>query len=206
MKKIAIMMLACAAPAFAGEPAVDMTTPAPVPPAPAENPWTYEMGMSYSWATNSPIRGENFDKVQTIGVDVTACYKLDDRNSLNMRLGYGWGDSSCDFTEGEQKLHINTWTLMPGYRYTYPMNDKWSVFAGANIGVAATGWKEHGALGKAHDSAWGFAYSAEAGLRYQVCPNADLFVGYVFSGNTAKPSGCREQVTHGVRFGFSMKF
>lgn len=202
MKKTIVMMLACAAPVFAGEPAAVAPVPAPAP-APAVNPWSYELGVSYSWASTDAVKNSSFDKLQTIGVDLTACYAMDENNSVNLRFGYGWGDSSD--AEGT-KLHAHTWTLMPGYRYTCPLDDTWSVYAGANIGVAASAWKLHDHGWHAHASDWGFAYSAELGVRYALCPNSELFLGYIFSGNTAKPTGCEAQVNHGIRAGVGMKF
>ncbi len=200
MKKTIVMMVACAAPVFAGEPA---PVPAPAPaPAPQVSPWSCELGLSYSWASTDAVKGANFDKLQTIGVDLTGCYALDENNSLNLRFGYGWGDSS----DAGMKLHTHNWTLMPGYRFTYPVDDTWSVYAGANIGLAATAWKVHEAGVHEHDSAWGFAYSAEVGVRYAICPNSDIFLGYIFSGSTAKPSGCEAQINHGIRAGLGMKF
>lgn len=201
MKKTIVMMLACVAPVFAGEPAA-VTAPAPAP-APAVNPWSYELGASFSWASTDLVKDSDADKAKTIGVDLTACYALDDNNSVNLRFGYGWGYAS-DGWGG--KYHLHTWTLMPGYRYTYALDDTWSVYAGANIGIAASAWKWHNDGWHDHTSDWGFAYSAELGVRYALCPNSELFLGYIFSGNTAKPTGCEAQINHGIRAGVGMKF
>lgn len=197
-----MMLLACCAavPAVAG-------TPSEVPaPAPAVNPWSAELGVSYAWASTDLIKGADGDKLGTLGVDLTACYALTDKHSVNLRFGYGWGYADI---EGDD-ANAHTFTLMPGYRYTHKLNDQWSLFAGVNVGVAAEvitldgpGWES-----RAH--AWGFAYSAELGVRYAIQPNMELFLGYIFSGNTAQPDNdvyeCKAQASHGIRVGLGYKF
>ena len=199
-------MLAAMAPAWAGEPVV-VATPAPVAAAASQVcPWSCELGVSYSWASTDIIDGIDGNHAQTVGVDLTACYSLNENDMLNIRFGYGWGDANN--WGGSQ--HFHTWTLMPGYRYTCKLDDKWSIYAGVNVGVAAVAYKEHYDGWKAHCSAWGFAYSAEVGVRYALSPDTELFLGYIFSGNTAEPSeddwSCEAQNNHGIRGGVAVKF
>lgn len=206
MKKTIVLMLAAAAPVFAGEPVI-VATPAPLTvPASQVCPWSYELGVSYSWASTDIIDGVDGSNAQTVGVDLTACYSLSETDMFNIRFGYGWGDA--DNWGGSQ--HFHTWSLMPGYRYTWKLDDTWSAYAGVNIGVAAVAYKEHYEGLKDHCSAWGFAYSAELGVRYALSADTELFLGYIFSGNTAEPSkdgwSCEAQNNHGIRGGIGVRF
>ena len=202
-------MLVAAAPVFAGEPVI-VATPAPVEAqvasAPQACPWSYELGVSYAWASTEIIDGMDGDNAQTVGVDLTACYAVTDTDMFNIRFGYGWGDAK----NWGVSQHFHTWTLMPGYRYTCPLDDTWSIYAGVNVGVAAVAYKQHSEGLKEHCSGWGFAYSAELGVRYALCPDMELFLGYIFSGNTAEPSkdgwSCAAQNNHGIRAGVGVKF
>ena len=117
------------------------------------------------------------------------------------------------------KARVHTFSFMPGYRYTHALTPRLSVYGGVNAGIANAGnrlnmYIGHERLLGAHDSAWGFAYSAELGLRYAVTPMVDVFAAYQFSGNTAK---CRLRCEyggitanrmhyHGVRAGVGFRF
>ena len=117
------------------------------------------------------------------------------------------------------KARVHTFNFMPGYRYTHALTPRLSVYGGVNLGIANAGNKlsmyyEHERLFSAHDSAWGFAYSAELGLSYAVTPMVDVFAAYQFSGNTAKCKLRSEygDITanrlhyHGVRAGVGFRF
>ena len=117
------------------------------------------------------------------------------------------------------KARVHTFNFMPGYRYTHALTPRFSVYGGVNLGIANAGNKlsmyiEHERLLSAHDSAWGFAYSAELGLSYALTPTVDVFAAYQFSGNTAK---CRPHCEygnitanrlhyHGIRAGVGFQF
>ena len=117
------------------------------------------------------------------------------------------------------KARVHTFSFMPGYRYTHALTPRLSVYGGVNAGVANAANKlnmyiDHERLLGAHDSAWGFAYSAELGLSYAVTPTVDVFAAYQFSGNTAK---CKLRCEyggitanrlhyHGVRAGVGFRF
>ena len=125
-------------------------------------------------------------------------------------------DERVDFWS---KARVHTFSFMPGYRYTHALTPRLSVYGGVNAGIANASNKlnmyiEHEHLLSAHDSAWGFAYSAELGLSYAISPAVDLFAAYQFSGNTAK---CRPHCEfgemtanrlhyHGVRAGVGFRF
>ena len=234
MKKT-LAIIALAAPALAGtKPA---PAPAPVPtPAPVVSPWAVELGAGFNKAAKVTFPtdeefGQDQKKVNTWSWDITGVYNLDENNALTLRLGYAYGNRQQDEAD---RIITNTWCLMPGYRYTYALNDQWSLFAGANIGVASHAWRlkmdaDDGEDGddegddvdvprSIHKSGWGFAYSAELGVRYDINTNWNVFAAYQFSGNTAAPkykiSGpggtsslrSKRQNFHGVRIGVGYTF
>ncbi len=219
MKKTLILALAAiAAPAFAGQESIVYVAPTPTP-APAPCPITWEVGAFYGFANHDIYKGGYCKDIDIYGADLTAVYALDDSNSVNLRFGYAFGDENDpDSRNAGEKWEIDTHTfaLMPGYRYTHAINDSWSAYIGANVGVANLSIKDHyrgdGDVWSEHDSAWGFAYSAEVGLRYEVCENCDIFAAYEFMGSTAKPSlyegecKARNQSYNTIRVGVGLKF
>ena len=209
------------------------------------SPWSVELAGGYQFAIRefqkkpmvsdgSTVSRSNMSmpKVDLISADVTGVYNLSDRQALILRAGYATGDDSAK-VEGDPtariKDEVDLFTLMPGYRYTMPIyQDKLKAFAGANVGLAyvkykskQTGAKDDYYNTKVDDSDWGFAYSAEIGLRYDVTEHVGIFAAYQFSGNTADikrhsynhgsgnshaDSQTRMQVYNGVRAGLSYAF
>ena len=125
-------------------------------------------------------------------------------------------DERVDFWS---RARVHTFSFMPGYRCTHALTPQLSVYGGVNAGIANASNKlnmyiEHEHLLSAHDSAWGFAYSAELGFCYAVAPAVNLFAAYQFCGNTAKCKPHCEfgKVTanrlhyHGVRAGVGFRF
>lgn len=117
------------------------------------------------------------------------------------------------------KTRIHTFNFMPGYRYTCGLTRDLSLYAGVNAGIANANNKlglyvEDTRLLGVHDSAWGFAYSAELGLSYAVTPTMNVFAAYQFSGNTAKCKlrseygdvTAKRQHYHGIRTGVGFRF
>ncbi len=208
------------------------------------NPWSVELAGGYQFAARefqkSPMasNGENIyrsnlsmPKVDLISADVTGVYNLTDKQALTLRFGYAAGDDSINI-DGEAtsvKDKVELFSIMPGYRYSIPVyQDKLKAFAGVNAGVAYLKYKSTQSDApdefyntKVDDSAWGLAYSAEIGLRYDVTENVGVFAAYQFSGNTAdvkrptynrNPNNpmidnqTRAQVYNGVRAGLSYAF
>lgn len=199
------------------------------------SPWAVEIGATYNWGMNKFLKNgsaiEKKNHVNTLGGDITGVYNLDENNAVTLRFGYAWGQDKFAVSPfGEYvpsswlKETSHTFSLMPGYRYTVAIDDKWSVYGGVNIGISNTSIKlaEHVNLDRhssfteeAHGSAWGFAYSVEVGANYAVTDNVKLFAAGTFSGNTATPkvkydgyTVCKgnHQVYLGVRAGVSYSF
>ncbi len=217
MKKT-LALIALAAPALAGTKTVVATVPAPAPaPAPIVSPWAVEVGTGYNFASKDLFKGdEDQKKVNTWGWDLTGVYKLDENNALTLRLGYAYGSRKQD---DDYRFKVNNWSLMPGYRYTYALDDQWSLFAGVNVGVTNMKWRVTGEGEATDKSGWGFGYSAELGVRYAINTNWDVFAAYQFSGSTASPKytwtdgntfehsvKSKAQNYHGVRIGVGYTF
>ncbi len=226
MKKAIIVAAILALPTFAGQKLVAVLPPAqPAAPAPAVSPWSLEMAASYSWAEpdinryNSPCK-----EMKSIGADITGVYSITGTHAVTLRFGYTWGGEKFAEDYGIwapghywNKTRIHTFTLMPGYRYTQAITDRVSWFAGANFGIANASVKENWyedseRYASYHKSAWGFAYSAEVGLRYALTPCMDVFCAYQYYGNTASPKDdesiryTHRQHGHQARVGVGFKF
>lgn len=182
-----------------------------------EYPISLEIGWSYNFAgRNIADMGPNSLKVDTLGVDFTGLYKLDQHNALNLRFGFASGSDSITSGDDKDKYTINAFSLMGGYRLTTDLTQNLQGFAGINVGVVNTSvrnkYSYHDAENNSHDTTYGFGYSAELGLRYIATEDVDVFVGYQFSGNTARPKlwngaePTKHQLYHSIRFGVNCKF
>ncbi len=199
MKKSLILALALAAPVFAGDPVV-APPPTVYAPAPTCGPWALEAAAVYGFAMEDVYDGLVSKDIDVYGADLTLVYALNDNHSVNLRFGYTFGDECVQgtdldggFTRWETDIH--TFTLMPGYRYTHALNEKWSLYGGANLGVAnvsvkdswSATWQDgNGLRNKAHDSDWGLAWSLEVGAQYNITPCWYLFATYGLAGSTAE--------------------
>lgn len=222
MKTTAILALAAAMPAMAGTPAPVVTVPAPAPiAAPAASCCALEIAAAYNFASRDLYGGafnSGSKSIDTYGVDLTAVHSFTPNHAVTLRMGYTYGSEVERPLGLRLRQQVETFSIMPGYRYTMPVSDTVSVFVGANVGAArlrlsdsmainANGWSV-----KDDDSAWGFAYSAELGISKKLCDTVSVFAAYQFSGNTAKPAfwggyvDIHQQTYHGVRAGVSIKF
>ncbi len=214
MKKALIAGLALASltsVAVAGQPTV-YTAPAPAP-CKAPCPYTIELGAKYGFASADIFRGFS-DNINTYGGDITLVYHMNPCHSVNLRGGYTFGDTTVWENGARHETDLHTFYLMPGYRYTHAINEKWAAYIGANAGAANLSVKDNlrgnDFHRKDHNSEYGFAYSGEVGLRYRLCEARELFLAYEFFGSTARP-GVRDghtkrQTYNVVRTGMSFKF
>lgn len=204
----------------------------PVVPA-AAPAWGVELAGTYNWGLNQLFKNNAMGKknhVNTVGGDITGVYNIDENNAVTLRFGYGYGSDKYGVSFGEYipggtvRERLNAFTLMPGYRYTVALDEKWSVFGGVNVGLAANRLEvsetyhineRDTVTAKTHKSAWGFAWSAEVGAKYQINETVGVFVAGSYSGNTARPSlsynghsvgKMKTQGYLGVRAGVSFSF
>lgn len=229
MKKTAIITAILASVAFAGEELIPPPAPAPIPapPAPAATPaaTSLEIAGAYNFATRNILKDMAPDwksKVDTIGVDLTGVYSLNANNAVTLRFGYAYGDDKLSDEGFSETYTLNTFYLMPGYRYTTSIADGLNFFAGANVGLINHSLKdkvryeptEFAFADNTHASAWGVAYSAEIGLTCDLCENTYLLVAYQLSGSSAKPklgetpatNTARKQYYQSIRAGIGFKF
>ena len=214
--KTALFALAAvvAAPVMAG------TTYTVVEPV---NPYSMELGVGYNFAPRNVLHVDGVNsspKVDTLGVDLTGVYTVNENSSFNLRFGFATGSDDTHYDDiAKLDARVNDFFLRPGYRYTHRMGEYVSGFIGVNVGVineslklkltdGLGSWREHG-------SEYGFAYSAEAGLRYRISRHFDVFLAYQFFGSTAEPglngtdrtvAHGREQLYHSVRAGMTYDF
>ncbi len=236
MKKAIILAAMLALPTFAGQKVIIQQAPVqPVAPAPAVSPWAVEIGASYTWGVPDIYQGHEglpCKEIKSIGADITGVYNINENHAVTLRFGYSWGGEKFaggdnEYFDGYEycwvKSRIHTFSLMPGYRYTAPITDKVSWFVGANVGIANASYKEseyfngvdqigeYSEKYNFHKSGWGFAYSAEVGLRYNFCSSVYGFMAYQYCGNTASPKieGYRfahRQHGHQARVGVGFNF
>ncbi len=171
MKKSVIFALALAVPAMAGT-----ATTAPViieaAPAAAASPWAVEIAGVHTWAVADSC--DEMHNINTWGVDVTAIYNVTDKWAATLRLSVAEGSGRIDDGYSIFKEEITNWSITAGARYTAPITEKLSWFAGANIGWGRTEVTDKlSGVGSvpvkycADDI--GVAYSVEAGLKYDIC-------------------------------------
>lgn len=213
MKNIALLAL-CAAPVMAGTPVTTIApTPTPVP-TPAVSPWAIEIGAVGNLANRDFIREGSSQKVDTYGADITALYHMAEHHALTLRLSYIYGSETFRFTDEapeenySAKATVQTFSIMPGYRYTHPLTDRLSAFAGANIGLAHERVTAKDEFGKDGANDWGFAYAAELGLSYRICPHTSLYAAVQYSGNTVDhwDWNTQKQNYTGLRMGVNYRF
>ncbi len=236
-----VLSLLAASAATAGERVkITVVEPTPVPAvtpvaAPTIAGWYVEaaafVGRSNQDIASSPYADAPMpERVDIIGGDVTVGYNLDAQNALQLRLGYGFGKDMN--SEGEaywnmykNSIKVHTFTFMPGYRFTYQMNDSWSLFGAVHAGLANQSLKFETEGIEAnnrfhherdHSSDWGFAYSAEVGVRYNISSSMYTFLAYEFRGSDVESSirsswhnddvQSKAQTYHVIRLGMGCSF
>lgn len=233
MKKTLLLALVLAVPAMAGVSAPLAVAPnpdnAPVPQvAPTVSPWSVEIGGVYRWACDD-IHSEYKD-VDVWGGELTAIYKINDNHSVNVRFGYNVGDiSDSSYTESvrgqqyiyeKEKIDVESFYIMPGYRYTDSITDNISWYVGANVGISNMKADYEYAYVVNNDTIgdpidlsgddWGFAASAELGVQYHITDCVYLFGAYQYWMSTARPSDhgvkAKKQSYHSVTAGVGINF
>lgn len=206
MKKVIFAAMALGLPVMAGEPA-PIVTPAPAPSCPL----TLEVAGVYKSAAKEMLSVGPAKEIDVMGADVTLVKPICGKSAVTLRFGYNFGDEAQrGVYYGTEEVDVHSFYLMPGYRYTYALTEKTSLYGAVNAGIANTSvkYKYDDAAGivKDHDSDWGFIGTVELGVRYQLCEKTELFAAYEFTANYAKPDGCDEQTYNGVRVGVGFKF
>ena len=231
MKKTAFIAALCAfsTAAMAGEKSriaeaiVPETTTPIVAPAAATPCIAVELAGAWNVAPR-PYFKEETDKINSWGIDLTAIYNLTENHGLTFRFGYGHGSERTLAYDVKQNLTLDTFNLMPGYRFTLPVNDTVKVFAGLNVGLVnhALRVREVDMSGnepdyryKAHGSSWGLGASVEVGASVAITENVYLFAAYQYSGSSARAKSraygetdgnVHRQYYHSARVGVGFQF
>lgn len=210
MKKIALLAL-CAAPVMAGTPII---TPAPAPaPAPVVSPWAIEIGAIGNLANRNINHAGITEAIDTYGADLTGIYNITENHAITLRFSYAYGSEVIRYDVGPREKYgirgeLTNFSIMPGYRYTTAVTDKLSAFAGVSAGFAheRLTWSNRRYEDSAND--WGFAYAAEIGVSYALCPKTALYAAIQYSGNTSDHSkfDTKKQSYTGLRVGVNYKF
>ena len=157
------------------------------------NAWSLEASVGSVYAMNS-LMGNGTKKFGMVGPELTLVHNYDCKKAFTLRGSalYGRHGHAGFNPDGSLtslgKLDV---MLMPGFRYTHTLNPHTSVFAGVNVGVIFTDInKEHtyNLNGGGAESAWGFAGSAELGIKYSFNYKWNVFAAYQISTNTARPT------------------
>ena len=209
MKKSIILALALAVPAMAGDgkaPVTVVDVPAIVPAPAAPSAFGVEVGAVYTSALNDVVEG--VDGINTWGVDVTGVYKVSPNWATTLRVG--WATGSDDLSAIEE-LEVNTVNIMAGIRYTAPITETLSWYAGGEIGVGYVNYTDTFAGEDETFEDWGFAYGFEAGLRYDVSSSVYLYSALHYGGNFAEPEiadgyDTKSHSGWGVRMGVGGQF
>ena len=204
MKKSIIYALALAVPAFAGEP----TAPVNVCPAPACScPLALEVGPTYTYATCD--LGEGAGHLDMAGVDLTAVYDLNDKWAITLRGAWATGDTgySYTYTKGANEytnddIDGEAWSLMVGLRYTSPITENLSWFAGAQLGFTNLELEDD----TASNDDTGVSYSIEGGLKYDLTKKLYVYGAVQATGCHATPAEFDKQYGIGVRAGIGFDF
>ena len=169
--------------------------------AKTQSPLSMELSSGYNFALREVTKDvEGAPKINTVGLTFSGVYRLSAKDALVANLSYATGsksESGIDIDdEGSYKFTddytLDTYALTVGYRRMFDLNDKISAFVGVNLGIANNRVKvkeddSDGFEMTIKGSAYGFAYSLEAGVDYAVTENANIFLIGQFAGNTASP-------------------
>ncbi len=190
-----------------------------------------EVNSAYNFALKdiADIEDSGGFKVDTYGLDLTAVYRIDKHNSVNLRFGWATGDNDASFLSYDEnvgnyddhwKAEITNITIMPGYRFTTAVTDSMDFFCGVNAGLVRTEAEAtetantlRGILSVSEkEDEWNFAWSMEVGITQKVSAHGKLALALQLQGLRAQPyfkyfgGEPNSQLQLGVRAGYSCQF
>lgn len=220
MKKSLVLASLFALPVMAGDSAPILS------PAPAASPFSVELGATYRFATKEMRNYAPAKEIDVYGPEITGVYSLTPAHAVTLRFGYNYGSEVLRMGDGvasaSETIRVNSFYLMPGYRYTADLNEKWSIFAGVSVGVTNESLKYRGFsyhpyagdnVWKMHDADWAIVGTIELGVQYHMTDSAYLYAAYELYANGAEPRfpdagsfGGKTQVYHSIRAGVGFDF
>lgn len=173
------------------------------------SPYSWEVAAVYNHALTDIDETRNTPSVDTYGIDVTGIYAFCENQKFTLRLGYATGEQAG--------YDVTNLSLMPGYRYEKPINDKLVAFAGVGVGLGLSMLDTPGMAHKHHavsknDDMLNVVYNVEVGARYAIRKNLSLIGAVTFNGGTSPFGGAayenatEEQMNIGVRLGIGGQF
>ena len=171
--------------------------------------YSWEVAAVYNHGLTDINKCYPSPSIDTYGLDVTGLYNVKGNHYATLRFSYAFGDQ-CGY-------ELNNFAIMPGYRYVSPVAEKWTVFAGANLGLGISMLDYPGMHGSDYaissgDDMANIVYSVEVGTSYAVTPNLNIVGALMLNGGTSPFGGAtysgasEEQVSYGVRLGVGGKF
>ena len=111
-----------------------------VPPvvAPAPSPWALEIAGVHTWTMADA--DDRMHNINTWGVDVTGVYDLTPNWAATVRVG--WATGSDDYVNPTEEIKVENWTITVGLRYSAPITESLSWYAGGEIGLAYTTYED----------------------------------------------------------------
>ncbi len=175
----------------------------------AESKYSWEVAAVYNHAITDICKNYPSPTINTWGFDVTGLYNVKGNHYATLRFSYAFGEDSG--------FELSNFAVMPGYRYVRPVSEKWTVFAGANIGLGISMLDYPGMKG--NDYAWSsgddmanVVYSVELGASYAITPKINVVGAVMLQGGTSPFDGAayeaasEEQTSVGLRLGLGGKF
>lgn len=175
----------------------------------APSKYAWEVAAVYNHALTDINKNYPSPSINTYGLDVTGLYNVKGNHYATLRFSYAFGEE-CGY-------ELNNFAIMPGYRYVRPVAEKWTAFAGANLGLGISMLDYPGmhgsdyALSSSDDMA-NIVYSVEVGASYAVTPKLNIVGALMLNGGMSPFGGAaysdasEEQVSVGVRLGVGGKF
>ena len=171
--------------------------------------WGVEVAGVYNRALKDIRQHSPAPRIDTWGADVTGLYRVSGQHFVSCRFSYAYG--------AEDGFKLHQFALVPGYRYEWVLNEQWSAYAGAGIGIGVAmldypGMQHrHYALSRKDDMA-NVVYGVELGTSYAIAPRVRVGCSVGVNGGTAPfhsaafSDATEEQVNLSLRAGVRMEF
>ena len=179
MSRSLCLSMACGAlvltatPLFSAEPVTKMQK---------YNRWSWEIAGEYNHAFTDIWKHGHAPSIDTWGAGITGLYRIQGPHFVTCRFSYAYG--------AEDGFKLHRLLLAPGYRYELNMNEQWSLFAGANIGIGISMLDYPGMVHRSYavsrkDDMANVICGIEAGATYTISPNVQLSTSIGLNAGTA---------------------
>jgi hypothetical protein len=144
--------------------------------------WGVEVAGVYNRALKDIRRHSPAPRIDTWGADVTGLYRVSGQHFVSCRFSYAYG--------AEDGFKLHQFALVPGYRDEWVLNEPWSAYAGAGIGIGVAmldypGMQHrHYALSRKDDMA-NVVYGVKLGTSYAIFPRGRVGCSVGLNGGTA---------------------